>query len=147
MPVVVALAPAVGLSWLAGSLVHQAVAILCCLMVAKAILPAWRRHRDRWVLACAAAGVGLLIAAAFVLPDPCCEPTSVFGWFGLPILGVADLQRWLGDDLARRVLWVQPYLTPMGGAMLIVAHLMNLDLVRRAQHHRCDSSLPVPARA
>ncbi len=140
MPVVATAAPSLGFAWLAGSLVHQVAAIMCGVFVYKAIVPAWRRHRDRVVIGCVAGGLVLLMLAAFVLPDPCCEPTSVFGWFGLPLLTVTQLQWLLGSGSANVLLMVQPYLTPIGGILLIVAHVMNLDLVRRESRGMCKST-------
>lgn len=137
MPLVATAAPTLGLGWLSGSLVHQIVALVCLFFVFKAILPGWRQHQDRLVAACVCLGLSLLLLAAFVLPDPCCEPTSVFGWFGLPVLSVGDLQRFCGDLTSQGLPWVQPYLTPVGGVLLIAAHLTNFDLVRRqANCHR-----------
>ncbi len=154
LPVVVAIAPTIGLEWLGGSLVHQLVAILCCLIVVKAIIPGWRQHRDCWVLSCAAVGIGLLMVSAFLLPDPCCEPTSICGWFGLPLLSVTQLHHWLGSGLSQPILLLQPYLTPLGGAVLIVAHVMNLDLSRRdvgrsgePGRQRCDGEFCATAQA
>ena len=134
IPVLASLAPTIGLGWLAGSLVHQLVALICCFLVARAILPAWRHHRDRLVAVFAVTGLSLILVAAFVLPDPCCEPASLIGWFGLPLLSVGQLNAMLGESLSQGILSMQPYITPMGGLLLIVAHLVNLDLGRRSAH-------------
>jgi hypothetical protein len=138
MPLIASAAPALGLSWLAGSLVHQIVAAMCCFFVVKAILPRWRLHRDALVAVCVGLGLSLLMLAAFILPDPCCEPSLIFGWIGFPLLTVGQLNLLLGNVIAQQVLLIQPYLTPIGGVLLIAAHVMNLDLVRRgASHQTC----------
>lgn len=134
MPLIASAAPAIGLSWLAGSLFHQIVAGLCCYFVIKAIVPRWRSHRNRAVALCAGFGLSLLVLAAFVLPDPCCEPTSILGWIGLPLLTVAQLESMIGATLAQQLLLIQPYLTPIGGVLLVAAHVMNLDLARVRDH-------------
>ncbi len=145
LPAIATVAPAMGLSWLAGSLVHQIAAVVCCLLVAKAILPAWRRHRDQFVAVCVSSGLVLLLLAAFVLPDPCCEPTSVFGWFGVPLLSVSQIESWLGGGITDSLLFAQPYLTPIGGVLLIAAHVMNLDLVRRQERRSCGVPCCLPS--
>jgi hypothetical protein len=138
MPVIASAAPALGLGPLAGSLVHQIVAAMCCFFVAKAIVPRWRLHRDALVAVCVGLGLSLLMLAAFILPDPCCQPSSIFGSIGFPLLSVAQLELSLGQALAQQVLLAQPYMTPIGGVLLIAAHVMNLDLVRRrASHQAC----------
>jgi hypothetical protein len=137
MPIIASAAPAIGLGWLAGSLFHQVVAALCCFFVIRAIVPRWRTHRDKIVAFSAGFGLGLLVLAAFILPDPCCEPSSIFGWIGFPLLTVGQLELVIGPALAQQVLLVQPYLTPIGGVLLVAAHVMNLDLARRADRVAC----------
>jgi hypothetical protein len=137
MPVLATAAPALGMGWFSGSLVHQVIAVVCCVLVVRAILPVWRQHRDRLVAFCVGFGLTLLVLAAFVLPDPCCQPTSIFGWFGLPLLGVEHLQLGLGNSITEGLLIAQPYMTPIGGVLLIAAHVMNLDLGRRQNGGHC----------
>lgn len=142
VPVLASMAPTIGTGWMAGSIVHQLVALICCVLVVRAILPAWRQHRDNLVAVAAGLGLTLLMLAAFVLPDPCCEPTKVMGWLGVPILGVNDLNVLFGSSIAAKVLSLQPYITPAGGLLLIVAHLINFDLGRRLERARVAVCLP-----
>jgi hypothetical protein len=137
MPVVASAAPTLGIGWLSGSLVHQIIAVMCGILVVRAILPVWRQHRDRLVAGCVGLGLSLLVLAAFVLPDPCCQPTSIFGWFGLPVLAVDHLEQWFGKSMTQGLLLAQPYMTPIGGVLLIAAHVTNLDLVRRHTRGQC----------
>lgn len=139
VPVLASMAPTLGTGWMAGSIVHQFVALICCVLVVRAILPAWRQHRDNLVAVFAGLGLMLVLLAAFVLPDPCCEPTKVMGWLGVPILSVSDLNVLFGSSIAETVLWVQPYITPAGGLFLVIAHLINFDLGRR--HERAQVSV------
>ncbi len=73
-PVLLSVLPGLAsLRWLADPLFHQAVAVVCAVLVARAMLPGWRVHRKRSVAVLAISGVSALFAAAFVLPSPCCE--------------------------------------------------------------------------
>jgi hypothetical protein len=74
MPVLVATLPSLtSLRWLADPLFHQAVAVLCAVLVSRAIVPGYRKHRDSRVITLAGFGLGLLFIAAFILPDACCS--------------------------------------------------------------------------
>ncbi len=61
---------------LADPLFHQAVAMVCGILVVRAILPGFRSHRSKLVLSAAAIGLFCLFAAAFVLPEECCDTPS-----------------------------------------------------------------------
>ncbi|MGI9473807.1 MAG: MerC domain-containing protein, partial [Rubripirellula sp.] len=63
VPVLASIAPTMGFGWLAGSVVHQLVAVICCVLVARAILPAWRQHRDHLVAVFASLGLSLILLA------------------------------------------------------------------------------------
>ena len=77
MPVLVAILPSLtSLRWLADPLFHQVVAIFCGVLVARAIVPGYRKHRDSRVVTLAGIGLGLLFTAAFILPGTCCSDTS-----------------------------------------------------------------------
>ncbi len=79
MPLVLATLPTLtSLKWLADPLFHQVVAVVCGILVARAILPGYRTHRDRRVLAAAGIGLSLLFIAAFILPDACCSNLHVY---------------------------------------------------------------------
>ena len=51
-----------------------------------------------------------------------------------PLLQHDDLYRLLGDDLSLHLLGVQPYLNPLGGCLLILAHVLN---ARQRRARRC----------
>lgn len=77
MPVLVATLPSLtSLRWLADPLFHQAVAVLCAVLVSRAIVPGYRKHRDSRVVTLAGLGLSLLFVAAFILPDACCLNAS-----------------------------------------------------------------------
>jgi MerC mercury resistance protein len=176
MPVLVATLPSLtSLRWLSDPLFHQAVAVLCAVLVSQAIVPGYRKHRESRVLTLAGFGLGLLFIAAFILPDTCCsgsgqmstssdvmsraqkivlvsshnssvpmqlgsyslEPTpSVCGngscqeaaTFSRTLLTALDLEGQIGSTAAKTLIQAQPYLSPIGGLLLIFAHVMNIRL-------------------
>jgi MerC mercury resistance protein len=72
-PFLIALLPTLKFtSWMASPLFHQTVAVICVGLVAISIWPSFRRYRDYKVLGLSTAGLSLVIAAAFFLPDHCC---------------------------------------------------------------------------
>lgn len=179
MPVLVATLPSLtGLRWLADPLFHQTVAVLCAVLVSRAIVPGYRKHRDSRVVTLAGIGLGLLFIAAFILPDTCCsnetqvptgsehagnslvdhgqkivlvsttkvskkldrvndeQPTEACEsgcclhatTFSRPLLSALELEGQLGATTAQTLVQAQPYLSPIGGLFLIVAHIMNIRL-------------------
>lgn len=184
MPVLVATLPSLtSLRWLADPLFHQAVAVLCAVLVSRAIVPGYRKHRDSRVMTLAGFGLSLLFIAAFILPDTCCSnanplPTgsersssenvgqsgkirlvsvssisSATKLEGLqnnpnaddialgemvncphaptlsrPLLTAWELEGQLGSTTAQALIQAQPFLSPIGGLFLIVAHVMNIRL-------------------
>ncbi len=179
-PILLAFLPSIsGIRWLASPLFHQVVAILCAILVYRAIVPKLRMHRDWRVGTFAGVGLSLLFVAAFVLPDQCCsghhdavEAAQVSNDSGAQAAGVSttasksvcnhpgcthhhgattndektlasdaddaekvhaaalfstvDLYELFGSTVADRLISWQPYLTPIGGVFLILAHLLNL---------------------
>jgi len=164
-PFLIASLPALKLTeWMASPLFHQIVAVACSLLVAIAIWPSFARFRDYRILGLSTAGLSLIVASAFLLPDACCsnatqcsedhccETTAVAGSdHGHPHdhshdhshadhthgdrAGSAE-----GPELATAsfaapiqfaATWFQPWMTPIGGLLLIVAHGLNLR--RRTQ--------------
>lgn len=191
-PILLSLLPSVNsVRWLADPLFHQVVAVLCVGMVAMAILPGLRVHRNWQVGSLAGLGMVLLLSAAFVLPDVCCEQSattdrsitemtnvvahadaldiqqthehahigthshemhktlvktdavpaavaktcacesdccSVSQTLGKTLISTADLQAGFGGSLVQSLAATQPYLSPLGGMLLIIAHLLNIRL-------------------
>jgi hypothetical protein len=73
-PVLLAFLPSLKLTdWMASPQFHQVAAILCVGLVSISIWPAFRQFRDYRVLGLSSMGLGLVIAAAFFLPDQCCS--------------------------------------------------------------------------
>jgi len=139
-PILLAFLPALKLTeWMASPRFHQIAAVVCVGMVSIAIWPAFRRFRDYRVLALSTAGLGLLIAAAFFLPDECCTPAVAGSLSTDPHAGhnhpttsgrshdhaaaTASTASMFNPELLATL---QPWMTPIGGLMLVVAHCLNL---------------------
>lgn len=204
VPILVATLPSLtNVLWLADPLFHQVVAVICGVLVVRAILPGYRVHRNGRVVALASTGMTLLFVAAFILPDACCSPRSRDNQTAIsnvghervakkillvsasasfpdnhlvsfhqteqvgdlaerqscdsiskngtsgtsrhattisrPLLLAVHLESHLGTTLAQQVISAQPFLSPIGGIFLIVAHAMNIRLrcCRRSTCRRC----------
>ncbi len=162
-PILLAVLPALTFTeWIASPRFHQIAAVVCVGMVSLAIWPAFRRFRDYSVLSLSTAGLGLLIAAAFFLPDECCSHS-------IATVSISDARTQHGDpsDVQHNhaslvspehashvapstvftasavspelVAIVQPWMTPLGGLLLVIAHGLNLRL-RVCSNIRCAHS-------
>lgn len=221
-PIVLSLLPtASSFRWIADPMVHQLVAMVCCCIVAAAIVPTIHRHRDWKIATLATTGLALLLIAAFILPDTCCEPNQtssletrgvvaldssseaasmglfrlaaepVSRWTMIPntkepswqlpistaayripqssplklsspldsnsptpacdggfasgrsndvgrsLITPAQLEGFLGTSIASYVAWAHPFLTPIGGLLLVFAHLRNIRLRCRGHGAHC----------
>ena len=144
-PILLAFLPALKLTeWMASPRFHQLAAVVCVGMVSIAIWPAFRRFRDYRVLSLSTAGLGLLIAAAFFLPDECCTPavagslsTGSHAGHHHPSTSGQTNDHVSHDHAAATIstgsivnpellATLQPWMTPLGGLMLVVAHCLNL---------------------
>lgn len=65
--------------WMASPLFHQIAAAVCVGLVGISIIPAYRKHRDVRVLSFSGAGLAMILAAAFLLPDYCCQGGHAHG--------------------------------------------------------------------
>ena len=73
-PVLLATLPALKFTeWMASPIFHQIAAVACCGIVAVAIWPSVLTFRDYRILSLSSLGLGLILSAAFVLPDECCS--------------------------------------------------------------------------
>jgi hypothetical protein len=73
-PILLAALPTLKLTeWMASPQFHQWAAAICSGIVAMAIWPAFLRYRDYRILAFSTTGLGLILSAAFLLPDKCCS--------------------------------------------------------------------------
>lgn len=153
MPFVVSFLPMLGLSFLADDSFHKVMVGVCLLIVVAAFMPGWRRHR-RWLpIAIASVGLTLIATAAFALEGECCATCA-------PVAGRASIadgelvatqttavctdaccehcvmaeQAEPPANVAVALpatsswLWL---ITPLGGLVLVTAHLTNHRFVCR----------------
>ena len=169
-PILIASLPTLKLTeWMAGPAFHQWAAGICTGLVAIAIVPAFLKSWDYRVLGLSLAGIGLIVGAAFFMPDTCCtQPLSSAGNLASgsgnetpgqshghdhhdhsghahdghshAVAGHDHADDAHASDAAMlSIAGVQPWLTPLGGVLLILAHGLNL------KHRRRDASACCPA--
>ncbi len=159
-PILLAFLPALKFTeWMASPRFHQIAAVVCVGMVSLAIWPAFRRFRDYRVLSLSTAGLGLLIAAAFFLPDKCCSHTIASASSMDSHIGhnypTDQAQNHASHDHASHdhdhalttltasatsgdlIAVFQPWMTPLGGLLLVFAHGLNLRR-RVCSKSRCE---------
>lgn len=116
LPILFAITPASRfVDWLSNPLIHQFAAVLSAVFVAWAIWPNWLKFRDKTVVLTAGFGLVLLATAAFILPEACCD--SQAGPRGIGSLAILNS--------------LHSFVAPIGGSMILLAHLFNMQLTRR----------------
>jgi hypothetical protein len=148
MPFVIAYLPALGLTFLADEAFHKWMALICFLIAIVAFIPGIRRHGNWMPISIGALGLVFITFAAFGLAGDCCsscqsaEPTAtVHATAGetrcvhcdqcaarqtdlstsesaIAVAPQADPEKDLLATLA-------PWITPLGGLLLVSAHLLN----------------------
>jgi hypothetical protein len=143
-PILVATLPTLKLTeWMADPRFHQIAAVICCGLVAIAIIPAALRFRDLRLLSLASTGLGLILTAAFAMPESCCSTAASTPQAHAHV----DSHSHAGhdhshDDHAHADTETQtaqsstllmaglgvahPWMTPIGGLLLIAAHGLNM---------------------
>ncbi len=128
MPLVFAYLPALGLGWMAEAGFHRWMAMLCFLIALVAFLPGWQKHRSLVPALWGSVGLSLLMLGAFGMEDYCCPPQAasshaldatdpdceICATESQPVSGVASL-----------LVPLAPFITPLGGLLLIVGHVAN----------------------
>jgi hypothetical protein len=145
---------------------HQIAAIICVSLVSISIWPAFHRHRDYRVLGLSTTGLALILGAAFLLPDSCCSTESGSPRIAFTSTnshdhsghdhsghdhsghdhtsGIASTLESGANDIAFSGMGtavfakVQPWMTPVGGLLLIAAHFLNLRRGFKVCQARCD---------
>ena len=154
-PVLLACLPTLQFTeWMASPEFHQVAAIICVSLVSISIWPAFHRHRDYRVLGLSTTGLALILGAAFLLPDSCCSTESGSPRIAFTSTnshdhsghdhsghdhsghdhtsGIASTLESAANDIAFSGMGtavfakVQPWMTPVGGLLLIAAHFLNL---------------------
>ncbi|MFN5272139.1 MAG: MerC domain-containing protein [Planctomycetota bacterium] len=166
-PILLATLPALKFTeWMASPWFHKVAAGICCGIVAMAIWPAFLKFRDYRILSLSSLGLGLILSAAFFLPDECCsEHSQTAGVSSEDCSGVCCAKESTiasahehehghghghghghehehGQTDAASVQLagigsIQPWMTPLGGVLLIAAHGLNLHRRRKCDSVRC----------
>ncbi len=145
MPFVIAYLPMLGLSFLADEAFHRWMALTCFLIAMAAFIPGFRVH-GRWMPGMiAAVALVMITAAAFGLLGDCCaacagellaEPSGTVctdaccehcladaAAVQSQTQAVASDETYLAAMLPLNALG--PWITPLGGLLLVSAHLLN----------------------
>ena len=153
MPFVVSFLPMLGLSFLADESFHQVMMVVCLLIAVATFVPGRRRHR-RWMpIAIASVGLTLIATAAFAFEGECCATCA-------PVAGRASIEdgelvatqttAFYADACCEHCVVVEQaepptiaavtlpatsswlwLITPLGGMLLVTAHLTNRYFVCR----------------
>ena len=154
MPFVVAFLPMLGLSFLADETFHRVMVFVCLALAAVAFIPGWKRHRRLVPAGIATAGLCLIATAAFALEGECCSACEAHSTSGLAngadvvaasfdaeaseeaccehcestgtaATKLAATGETTEKQLAGIGLPFLPWVTPLGGLLLVTAHLTN----------------------
>ena len=133
-PFVIGYLPSFGLTWMAGEIFHQGMAVICAVIALMAFIPGWRRHRQMVPMLMGIVGISFLSYAAFAV-EPCCETHASDQEIRLHgaltesschacNIGTVETPSHAEKSQSwnRKLL---PYVTPFGGFVLVMAHLVN----------------------
>lgn len=142
MPFVIAYLPALGLSFLADEAFHKWMALACFLIAIAAFVPGLRKHGSWFPVSVATVGLVLITFAAFGLAGECCASCESTGGAAVAAAGCehCDHCASCSDDTADSAVAITaedsdeeegllstlaPWITPVGGILLVGAHLLN----------------------
>ncbi|WP_153558605.1 MerC domain-containing protein [Roseimaritima sediminicola] len=146
MPFVIAYLPFFGLSFLADEAFHRWMALICFLIAIAAFIPGFRVHRRLLPGAIATIGLVLITAAAFGLlgdccatceigtdaqnggtacNDACCEHCVAEVVSAGPVLAQESITGTASVASLVPLATLAPWVTPLGGLLLVSAHLLN----------------------
>ncbi len=151
MPFVIAYLPAWGLSFLADEAFHKWMALICFLIAIAAFVPGIRKHGNWIPISVGAVGLVFITFAAFGLAGECCPScananTSAAANATGDELSCQECENCehcqgeadknvtqashsiTADETQKKKDWLSvlaPWITPFGGCLLVVAHLMN----------------------
>jgi hypothetical protein len=138
MPLLLAYLPSLGLAWLADEGFHRWMAALCFALASAAFVPGWRKHRSLVPAVWGAAGLLLLTVAAFGFAGDCCSACSNNQTETATASACSDTNCPLckaetpppvatSSALSSAALGgsLLPLVTPFGGLLLVVGHVVN----------------------
>lgn len=148
MPLVIGYLPLMGLDWLAGESFHRWMAAVCFVLAASAFVPGWKKHRTLTPGAIGLAGVTLLLVAAWGFADECCASdapgsgtaateTACAGEACPHCLAAEKTSAAATEPPAMSAAWMIPLLTPLGGVLLVLGHVVNHVRACRCQGDQC----------
>ena len=147
MPFAITFLPALSLSFLAHEAFHRWMALVCFLIAMAAFVPGIRQH-GRWTPSLIAiVGLSLITAAAFGIAGDCCATCQATGVSHLADTTCYDAccEHCAADVIRKQevaeesnagiafasivspnfLTRLAPWLTPLGGMLLVSAHLLN----------------------
>ena len=163
MPVVLMMFPMTGLGFFADESFHQFMVFACLLLAAVAFIPGLRVHRRLLPSGLAGIGLAMIATAAFALEGECCascaavtassgEETQVCTEACCQTEDLESTEREISTDqeitgeststtLATLLGPMKAWITPLGGMVLVSAHLTNRRLTSRCGccHDQSDS--------
>ena len=148
MPFVVAFLPMLGLSFLADESFHQVMVAVCTLLALAAFIPGWRRHRKWLPAGVALLGLSFISVAAFAFEDTCaccssdpsgsqaessnaetpaaaCTDEGCEHCLAAKAANQAKEQAEQVEAPPAKMAGFVPWITPLGGILLVFAHIMN----------------------
>ena len=124
MPLVLAYLPTLGLSWLADEGFHLWMAVVCFGFAAAAFVPGWRRHGSFLPALWGAGGLFLLTTAAFAMEGSCCASCASCASEQPVQSGATGILAMISNSSVAGIS-LTSLVTPMGGVLLVVGHIVN----------------------
>ena len=141
MPLVLAYLPTLGLGWLASDGFHKWMALICFALAAAAFVPGWRKHRSFRPAIWGGLGLLLLATAAFGFEESCCATCASNDQVATPSVHAecsscqaVELE---SPSVASSIALFVPYMTPLGGLLLVVGHVVNHRTSCKCQGDAC----------
>lgn len=146
-PLFVAYLPAMGLAWLADSGFHRWMAVLCFGLATAAFVPGLRKHGSFVPAVLGGVGVLLLMVAAFGVTEGCCSACCgvhaklATGSAASDVCVVAGAGNgWFAAvQKSQYVMPLVKLMTPLGGVVLVIAHVLNHQLLFRCRSSCCQA--------
>ncbi|MFN3190020.1 MAG: MerC domain-containing protein [Aureliella sp.] len=153
MPFVITFLPMLGLSFLADESFHKVMVGVCTVLALLAFVPGWRVHKKWLPAGIAMVGLTMIGAAAFALEDSCAcctlpQEAVAAGSEDVPVAAAACTDEHcehcaakakaaeeavVSSEAPQLLAGFTPWITPLGGLLLVAAHLVN-----RRFSCRCD---------
>ena len=154
MPLVLSYLPVLGLGWLADESFHRVMTFVCFGLAICAFVPGWRRHGSLAPACVGALGLSIIAYAAFALEGECCPtcvaqdteatatPVSAAAASAAPPSSgpactdehcslcaaeaeTAPFETTQEPTEGPIAAWAIPFITPLGGGLLVAGHLIN----------------------